>query len=155
MGTPGDLLAGARQAGPLASFDCHETWVEHPYQNGIAAIGDASANSDPTWGQGLALTLRDVRTLAEALSETDDWDAAANAWAVAHDRYHEVIREVNNCYAELFMDPTPEGDARRRRALPRIAEDPSRVPRHHFAGPDLAAGPELRTRFLGIDSQQE
>ncbi len=53
MGTPPDLLAGAQQAGPLASFDCHETWVEHPYKEGIAVIGDASASSDPTWGQGL------------------------------------------------------------------------------------------------------
>jgi menaquinone-9 beta-reductase len=149
MGTAPDLLAGARLEGPLASFDCHETWVEHPYQDGVAVIGDASANSDPTWGQGLALTLRDVRTLAEALSGADDWDRAAHAWADEHDRYHAVIREVNNCYAELFMDPTPVGEALRGRALPRIAEDPSRVPQHHFAGPDLPAGADLRARFLG------
>jgi menaquinone-9 beta-reductase len=150
MGTPPDLLAGAEQAGPLASFDCHETWVEHPYQDGIAVIGDASASSDPTWGQGLALTLRDVRTLAEALSAADDWDAAGHGWAREHDRYHGVIREVNNCCAELFMDPTPAGEAKRRRALPRIAEDPSRVPQHHFAGPDLSAA-NLRARFLAED----
>jgi 2-polyprenyl-6-methoxyphenol hydroxylase-like FAD-dependent oxidoreductase len=151
MGTPADLLAGAQQAGPLASFDCHETWVEHPYGNGVAVIGDASANSDPTWGQGLALTLRDVRTLADALSATDDWEAAGHGWADEHDRYHRVIREVNNCYAELFMDPTATGEAKRRRALPRIAEDPSRVPQHHFAGPDLPAGTQLRARFLGVE----
>jgi menaquinone-9 beta-reductase len=153
MGTPPDLLAGAQQAGPLASFDCHETWVEHPYKDGIAVIGDASASSDPTWGQGLALTLRDVRTLAEALTNADDWDSAANAWAREHDRYHQIIREVNNCCAQLFMDPTPTGEARRRRALPRIAEDPTRAPQHHFAGPDLPAT-DLRARFLAEDVPQ-
>ncbi len=154
MGTPPSLLANAQQAGPLASFDCHETWVEHPYRNGVAVIGDASANSDPTWGQGLALTLRDVRTLAEALTGADDWDAACHAWATEHDRYHSVIREVNNCFADLFMDPTPQGHARRHRALPRIAEDPTRVPQHHFAGPDLPAF-NLRARFLADDSPIE
>jgi 2-polyprenyl-6-methoxyphenol hydroxylase-like FAD-dependent oxidoreductase len=153
MGTPPDLLARAQQAGPLASFGCHEIWVEHPYQNGIAVIGDASANSDPTWGQGLALTLRDVRTLADGLSAADDWDAAGHAWAREHDRYHEIIREVNNCYAELFMDPTAEGEAKRLRALPRIAEDPTRVPQHHFAGPDWSADANVRARFLGIEEQ--
>lgn len=150
MGTPPDLLAGAQQAGPLASFDCHETWVEHPYKDGIAVIGDASASSDPTWGQGLALTLRDVRTLSEALTNADDWDAACDAWAREHDRYHAIIREVNNCCAQLFMDPTPAGEALRRRALPRIAEAPSRAPQHHFAGPDLPAV-NLRARFLAED----
>jgi menaquinone-9 beta-reductase len=153
MGTPPQYLEGAQQAGPLATFHCNETWVEHPYKDGIAVIGDASANSDPTWGQGLALTLRDVRTLADALTATDDWDAAGHAWASEHDRYHGIIREVNNCYADLFMDPTPAGDERRRRALPRIAEDPSRVPQHHFAGPDLPIRVDLRARFFGEDCQ--
>ncbi len=51
------------------------------------------------------------------------------------------------------MDPTPAGEALRRHALPRIAEDPSRAPQHHFAGPDLPAA-DLRTRFLAEDVPQ-
>lgn len=150
MGTPPEYLVGAAQAGPLATFDCAETWVEHPYKDGIAIIGDAAANSDPTWGQGLALTMRDARTLADALCQNDDWDAAGHAWARQHDRYSDCIHAINNWYAELFMDPTPEGEAKRRRALPRIAEDPARVPQHHFAGPDLPWAPaEMRARFFG------
>lgn len=155
LGTPGDYLARAVQEGPLASFECHETWVEHPYRAGVAIIGDAAANSDPTWGQGLALTLRDARTLAEQLCATDDWDAAGHAWAREHDRYSDVIHMVNNWYAELFMDPTPEGEAKRRRALPRIAEDPTRIPQHHFGGPDLLWRPDMRDRFFGRDPLKE
>jgi 2-polyprenyl-6-methoxyphenol hydroxylase-like FAD-dependent oxidoreductase len=151
MGTPPEHLAGAQQAGPLATFDCNEIWVEHPYKAGIALIGDAAANSDPTWGQGLALTLRDVRTLAEALSARDDWEAAAHGWAEEHDRYSGVIRTVNNCYADLFMDPTPAGRRRRDRALHAISQDSTRAPQHHFAGPDLPAPPNLRARFLAED----
>jgi menaquinone-9 beta-reductase len=150
MGTPADYLAGAAQAGPLATFDCNETWVEHPYKDGVAVIGDAAANSDPTWGQGLALTMRDARTLAEALCATDDWEAAGDAWAREHDRYSDLIREVNNWYAELFMDPTPAGEAKRHRALPLLAEDPTRIPQHHFAGPDLPCEPGMRARFFGV-----
>jgi 2-polyprenyl-6-methoxyphenol hydroxylase-like FAD-dependent oxidoreductase len=51
---------GAKGAGPLATFDGTEAWVEHPYREGVALVGDAAAVSDPTWGQGLGLTLRDV-----------------------------------------------------------------------------------------------
>ena len=31
----------ARAIGPLASFRCDDFWVDHPYKNGIALIGDA------------------------------------------------------------------------------------------------------------------
>lgn len=151
MGTPPEYLAGARQAGPLATFECNETWVEHPYRDGVALIGDAACTSDPTWGQGLALTMRDARVLAGELTKTGDWDAGGHAYAREHDRYYGVLHAVNNWYAELFMDPRPEGEAKRKRALPRIAEDPSRVPQHHFCGPELPVGEELRARFFGED----
>jgi menaquinone-9 beta-reductase len=46
--------------GPLASFDVSDTWVEHPYRDGVALLGDAAATTDPTYGQGL-LSLYAVR----------------------------------------------------------------------------------------------
>jgi 2-polyprenyl-6-methoxyphenol hydroxylase-like FAD-dependent oxidoreductase len=70
-----DGASGA--VGPLASFSCDEDWVEHPYQNGVALIGDAAAISDPVYGQGMSLTLRDVRTLSEKLLSQSDRDKAA------------------------------------------------------------------------------
>jgi menaquinone-9 beta-reductase len=33
----------------------------------MALIGDAAAASDPSWGEGLSLTLRDVRLLRDSL----------------------------------------------------------------------------------------
>ncbi|HZP43387.1 MAG TPA: FAD-dependent monooxygenase [Candidatus Binatia bacterium] len=63
IGVPGHCYAGARAAGPLATFDCADTWVDHPYRDGLVLVGDAAASSDPTFGQGLSLTLRDVRVL--------------------------------------------------------------------------------------------
>lgn len=151
MGVSPAYLDGARLAGPLATFECHEAWVEHPYRDGVALLGDAAAASDPTWGQGLALTLRDVRVLAGELVRNGDWDAAGHAYAAEHDRAYAVLHAVNNWFAELLMDPTPVGEAKRRAALPRFAEDPSRIPQQQYCGPDRPAGEAERRRFFGED----
>lgn len=151
VGVPAAYTAGARQAGPLASFECNESWVEHPYRDGVALVGDAAAASDPTWGQGLALSMRDARVLADALMVHDDWEAAGHAYAAEHDRAYGVLHKVNNWYAELFMDPSPAGEAKRKRALPRISAEPDRVPLHQYCGPELDAGEKVRRRFLGED----
>jgi 2-polyprenyl-6-methoxyphenol hydroxylase-like FAD-dependent oxidoreductase len=102
---------GAKAAGPLATFDGDEAWVEHPYQAGVALIGDAAAASDPTWGQGLSLTLRDARVLRDQLLGTEDWETAGHAYAREHDRYTEVNRAVNLWFSELYLEtglrPTP------------------------------------------------
>jgi menaquinone-9 beta-reductase len=34
-----------RRIHPLASFSYSEDWVEHPYQDGVALVGDAAATS--------------------------------------------------------------------------------------------------------------
>lgn len=42
-------------------------------------IGDAAAWNDPIIGQGLAITLRDVRIVTDILCNGSDWSAAAFA----------------------------------------------------------------------------
>jgi menaquinone-9 beta-reductase len=49
-GAKPEWYAGARAIGPLASFDGADNWVDHPYRDGVALIGDAAAASDPTHG---------------------------------------------------------------------------------------------------------
>ncbi|MGA6973031.1 MAG: FAD-dependent monooxygenase [Candidatus Binatus sp.] len=73
-GMPADFFAGAEAIGPLASFNAADTWVAQPYGAGIALVGDAAAASDPCWGQGLSLTLRDARVLRDSLLADEDWD---------------------------------------------------------------------------------
>ena len=60
LGVPKEYFDGCRASGPLATFDATDNWVDHPYRDGIALIGDAAATSDPTWGQGMSLALRNV-----------------------------------------------------------------------------------------------
>jgi 2-polyprenyl-6-methoxyphenol hydroxylase-like FAD-dependent oxidoreductase len=86
IGVPKEWYDGARSAGPLATFDGTDEWVPHPYRDGVALIGDAASTSDPTWGQGMSLTLRDLRLLRDRLLAEEDWDAAGHAYAEEHDR---------------------------------------------------------------------
>jgi menaquinone-9 beta-reductase len=146
---PAQWYAGARASGPLATFDGAETWVEHPYKAGVVLIGDAAAASDPTWGQGLSMTVRDARVLRDQLCAHDDWEAAGHAYAAEHDRYYGVIHTVDNWLTELFLALGPEAEARRDRALPLIDQDGTRVPDHIISGPELPAHETVRQRFFG------
>jgi 2-polyprenyl-6-methoxyphenol hydroxylase-like FAD-dependent oxidoreductase len=148
-GLPQELVEGATAAGPLATFSGADSWVDHPYTNGVALIGDAAASSDPSWGQGLSLTLRDARVLRDGLLGDDDWDRAGHIYAQEHDRYYGVSRTVNDWLSELFYTPGPEGDARRARALPLLAQDASRLPDADFSGPDMELDDATRRRMFG------
>jgi 2-polyprenyl-6-methoxyphenol hydroxylase-like FAD-dependent oxidoreductase len=65
-GVPAEWFVGATPSGPLASFEGTSSWVEHPHQMGVALVGDAPGTTDPTYGEGQALTLRDVRVLGDS-----------------------------------------------------------------------------------------
>ncbi|MGH8523009.1 MAG: FAD-dependent oxidoreductase [Gammaproteobacteria bacterium] len=142
---------GARAIGPLASFRCGDFWVDHPYRDSVVLIGDAAATSDPAFGQGLSLTVRDVRVLRDHLLATDDWDAAGHAYAAEHDGYYAVVRKVGDWFRTLFLAQGPDAESRRARALPLIAEDQMRVPDHLLSGPDLPADEAVRKRFFAED----
>ena len=143
--------ADVKAAGPLASFACDDDWVEHPYRKGIALLGDAAATSDPAFAQGLSLTLRDARVLSERLLAGDDWDEAGNAYAEEHDRMLASCHDATRWFRSMFLETGPEADARRARALPLIAADPSRVPDHLISGPDLPTDDSVRARFFAED----
>ena len=141
----------SRQIGPLATFSCAQTWVDHPYRDGVALIGDTATSSDPVQGQGLSLTLRDVRVLRDCLLGTDDWDAAADFYAIEHDAYAGRLHLFNQWYSELFFAMGPDADDRRARAMALIAQDPTRQPDSLFSGPDLPANEDVRKRFFAED----
>jgi len=149
VGVPAEFYAGASVAGPLASFDGIDNWVEHPYRNGVALVGDAAASNDPCFGQGLSLTLRDVRVLRDELLNSDNWNEAADSYAAEHDRYYGVIHQATECFGRLFYEPGPSADQLRARALPLIAQDSTRMLDHITSGPDLPINDRLIRRFFG------
>jgi 2-polyprenyl-6-methoxyphenol hydroxylase-like FAD-dependent oxidoreductase len=141
----------AQPAGPLASFECADVWVAHPYRDGVALVGDAAASNDPSWGQGLALALRDARVLSDELLANHDWAAAGERYAARHDLHYGTIRVVSGWFYDVFQRLGPEADARRARALPLFAQDTTRLPDVLFSGPDLPLAADARARFFAED----
>jgi menaquinone-9 beta-reductase len=150
-GMDASYFEGARAAGPLATFPGIYEWVEHPYKDGVALIGDAACTSDPTWGQGLSLTVRGVRALRDALQAHDDWDRAGTAYAEEHALFWGTSRTVEGWFTELFFAKGMEADGVRGRALGLAAQDPERLHDCGLSGPDASppADETARRRFFG------
>ena len=151
VGAPPEWYAKARVAGPLASFDGTDEWAPHPYRDGLALVGDAASTSDPTWGQGMSIALRDLRLLRDQLLANDDWDAAGHAYATEHDRFYRETHTGDTWLTDLFLDVGPEADERRARALPLVAEDPTRIVDTGIGGPEVIADEAARRRMFGED----
>jgi len=150
-GAAAEWLDDARAIGPLASFDGADSWVDFPYREGIVLIGDAAAASDPSFGCGLSLTLRDVRVLKNHLLAEQDWSAAAQRYAEEHSRYYASLHRIHGWFRDLWFGAGAEANALRARALPRIAEDPSRIPDFLACGPEAPSDDSARRRLFGED----
>ena len=86
----------------------------------------------------MALTIRDVRQLRDALFADDDWDKAARAYAAEHDRYYGVIHNCEDWLTEFFYGISAEARKRREEGdASDHREIQSRVPDHIFSGPEL------------------
>ena len=144
-----DCFCDAEAIGPLASFRCGDFWVEHPFRDGVALLGDAASTSDPAFGQGLSTTLRDVRVLRDCLQADEDWHAAGHAYATEHDRYSANVRTATQLLRSVFLEQGAEADERRARALPLLAEDGTRAPDHLFSGPEQPLDDSVKRRFFG------
>jgi len=150
-GASADWFQGARAVGPLASFPSDDSWAPHPFRGGIVLVGDAAAYNDPMYGQGLSLTLRDVRELSQRLIATDDWHAACHAYADAHDANFHVTHTYSHWFEEIFYQPGKDGDRLRFRVLPLYAKDHSRMPDYFMSGPYGPVTEEVRARMFGED----
>jgi menaquinone-9 beta-reductase len=150
-GASADWFGGALAIGPLASFDGADRWVHRPYRDGIVLIGDAAAASDPSFGCGLSLTLRDARVLRDCLAADSDWAVAAAAYAEQHDGYYCRLHRIHSWFRELWFGVGEEAQALRGRALPRIAEDPTRIPDFIALGPEAPNDEAVRRRLFSED----
>jgi hypothetical protein len=50
---------------------------------------------------------------------------------------------------QLFLEMGPQADARRAKAFPLLAADPSRVPDVLASGPEVPLDEQVKLRFLG------
>ncbi len=151
MGVPSEWYRGAKQIGPLASFEGATKWVEHPYREGVALIGDAAGASDPSFGSGLSLTLLEARVLRDCLLADSDWPAAAHAYAEEHDQHFGAIHRIIRWSTAMQYGIGPAADALRAQAMPLLLEDPSRRPDIQGKGPWAPTDEAARKRYFGED----
>jgi 2-polyprenyl-6-methoxyphenol hydroxylase-like FAD-dependent oxidoreductase len=150
-GVPAEVYENAIPAGPLATFDGRTTYTETAYKDGVALVGDAAANTDPTWGQGLSMALRDARVLKELLLTHEDWDEAGKAYSEARKQHFGVVHAMENWQTQLLMDTGPEADALRSQAMRSWREDRTRNPDTFLSGPGEPLDESDRHRFFGED----
>jgi 2-polyprenyl-6-methoxyphenol hydroxylase-like FAD-dependent oxidoreductase len=149
LAMPAAWFGRAEQRGLLASFDSASNWVAHPARDGIVLIGDAAGASDPTYGSGLALSLRDVRLLRDHLLGESDWTIAADRYAAAHDDAFMALKRITDWFTDMSFAVGPAADAMRARSAPLRQADPSRTPDLHGVGPDAATDEHARQRYYG------
>jgi 2-polyprenyl-6-methoxyphenol hydroxylase-like FAD-dependent oxidoreductase len=119
-------LAGATPVSPCATYPNEDTWVDVPVRDGVVLIGDAGGWNDPITGQGLSITLRDVRMVSEILLASSDW--SAGAFAAYTEERRERLRRLRfsaQVQSALYSEFTPEARERRMRAHDRFKEDPT------------------------------
>jgi 2-polyprenyl-6-methoxyphenol hydroxylase-like FAD-dependent oxidoreductase len=153
LGVAEHVYAQAKPFGVLSTLDLTDHWVNHPFERGIALIGDAAGATDPTWGQGLSIALRDVRALADCLDADRDWAPAGHLYATERDRYFGALLTYESWVDELIMATGRKADERRARAMALWAKDPSRIPDIFTIGPENTILDEhARQRYFGEDN---
>lgn len=124
---PGSLhLASARPAGPCNSYPNEDSWTDSPCRDGLVLIGDAAGSNDPIIGQGLSITLRDVRLVRDALLSARDWTPAIfTRYATERAERMRRLRFSASVVSALENEFGPLARERRRRVRERQMEDPS------------------------------
>jgi menaquinone-9 beta-reductase len=93
--------ASATPAGPCATFACADTWVDRPFADGVALIGDAGGYNNPLIGQGLSLAVRDAGVLTDHLLADGGATRAAVA-AYGAERTERLRRARISCLLDSW-----------------------------------------------------
>ena len=121
----GDEVADGEPAGPCAKYPMNDTWIDSVALPGVVFIGDAAGYNDAIIGEGLSISLRDARTVAETMTTGADW--TPEAFVPYGEERAERMRRLRIC-ASLHTDFrctfTPEGRARRGAIFAALGDDP-------------------------------
>ncbi len=121
----GELFANVEPAGPVATYPMTDGWTKDPTAVGVVLVGDAAGWSDPTAGQGLSVSMRDVRVVSELLLTNSRWDRAT--FEPYTDERGERMRRLRLTTAILhdaLCDFSERGRERRRVWRQQLVHDP-------------------------------
>jgi len=119
-----DAIAAGTPVGPFNSYSNEDHWVDNPTAPGVVLIGDAAGHNDPVAGQGLSITLRDVRLVSEILlSSKQGWEQNDFASYVNERRERmRRLRIAGRFATQVRAEFGPEARKRRARVGQRFAE---------------------------------
>jgi 2-polyprenyl-6-methoxyphenol hydroxylase-like FAD-dependent oxidoreductase len=120
----GAALAGARPAGPLATYPGDDTWCDQPYGQGAVLVGDSAGYSNPIIGQGLSIALRDARTVRDVLRGGDWSPGAFEGYREERSERMKRLRFIANCIAIVEAEDADNREARRGKWGELMATDP-------------------------------
>jgi menaquinone-9 beta-reductase len=150
---PEGAFAHAHAVGPAAFFPGSDIYPDRIASEGIVLIGDAAGANDPSQGQGMSLTFRDVRELRDLLL-AGEWQEAIEEFARRRPSWYEPLRAYAIWEGPIFTDVGPAADAARARQRRAAELDPWR----NGYGAINALGPEglpvteaARRHYLGED----
>ena len=116
------MIAASRPIGPFNSYSNEDHWVEDPTAPGIVLIGDAAGHNDPVTGQGLAITLRDVRLVSEAVLAGDYEREAFRGYVEERLERMRRLRIAARLATKLRVEFGEEARLRRARVARRMRE---------------------------------
>jgi 2-polyprenyl-6-methoxyphenol hydroxylase-like FAD-dependent oxidoreductase len=147
-----DAMADATPIGPCATFPMNDAWVDEPVVPGVALIGDAAGWSNPVTAQGLAISLRDARMMAEALLDGGDWSPRGLGGYAEERRTRMARLRFASALTDLLTGfGMPDRAARRGRMLgvlrrrPELGEALDAVHAGPWAAPPEAYTPDVLT----------
>jgi len=121
-----EAVAGATPISPCATYESPDTWMDEPFTDGVVLIGDAAGWNDPILGQGLSITLTDVRLVTDIMISTENWSADAfRPYGLERAERMRRLRFSAGVYASIFAEFGDEARQRRIGALARMESDPS------------------------------
>lgn len=132
-------VANATPIGPCRSNPSQDAWIDNPWVEGAVLIGDAAGYNDPIIGQGVSITARDARTVADLLTGSTKWTPDLfEPYGIERKERMRRLRMSAKYVTTMFARFGPEAEARRWRARQRMAENPEfrEIQLTPFIGPE-------------------
>jgi 2-polyprenyl-6-methoxyphenol hydroxylase-like FAD-dependent oxidoreductase len=132
-------LAEGTAVTPVATYPSVDTWTDEPFADGVLLIGDAAGYNDPIIGQGLSLTMADVRDTSQLLLSGARKPSDFIDYGVARSDRFAKLRMASQTMAEMMCNFGAEAAARRLRGLPMMGTDEvvGALAAAMFAGPEV------------------
>ena len=120
------VLADATPTSPCMTYPNEDAWCDEPYGEGVVLIGDAAGWNDPIIGQGLSITMRDIRVVSELLCASDTWTPQDLVrYGLERSERMRRLRFTAALVSRLQNEFGAEARERRQRFRAAIAADPS------------------------------